>query len=117
MPLSRRSALCGPTITIRKFFKIPLTVEQIIENGSITAESIEFLKACVIARLNILVSGGTGSGKTTLLNILSGFIPEDDRIVTIENAAELQLRQEHVVTLESRPPTLKDAAKCRFAIS
>jgi len=100
-------ALCGPTITIRKFFKIPLTVEQIIGNGSITAESIEFLKACVISRLNILVSGGTGSGKTTLLNILSGFIPEDDRIVTIENAAELQLRQEHVVTLESRPPNIE----------
>jgi pilus assembly protein CpaF len=100
-------ALCGPTITIRKFFKIPLTVEQIIEKGSITAESVEFLKACVISRLNILVSGGTGSGKTTLLNILSGFIPEDDRIVTIENAAELQLRQEHVVTLESRPPNIE----------
>jgi pilus assembly protein CpaF len=100
-------SLCGPTITIRKFFKIPLTVDQIIEKGSITAESIEFLKACVIARLNILVSGGTGSGKTTLLNILSGFIPEEDRIVTIENAAELQLRQEHVVTLESRPPNIE----------
>jgi pilus assembly protein CpaF len=100
-------SLCGPTITIRKFFKIPLTVEQIIEKGSITPESIEFLKACVIARLNILVSGGTGSGKTTFLNILSGFIPEDDRIVTIENAAELQLRQEHVVTLESRPPNIE----------
>jgi len=100
-------SLCGPTITIRKFFKIPLTVEQIIEKGSITAESVEFLKACVIARLNVLVSGGTGSGKTTLLNILSGFIPEEDRIVTIENAAELQLRQEHVVTLESRPPNIE----------
>jgi pilus assembly protein CpaF len=100
-------SLCGPTITIRKFFKIPLTVEQIIEKGSITAESVEFLKACVISRLNILVSGGTGSGKTTLLNILSGFIPEEDRIVTIENAAELQLRQEHVVTLESRPPNIE----------
>ncbi len=100
-------SLVGPTITIRKFFKIPLTVEQIIANGSITPEAIEFLKACVIARLNMLVSGGTGSGKTTLLNILSGFIPEDERIVTIENAAELQLRQEHVVTLESRPPNIE----------
>ncbi len=100
-------SLVGPTITIRKFFKIPLTVEQIIANGSITAESIEFLKACVISRLNMLVSGGTGSGKTTLLNILSSFIPEDERIVTIENAAELQLRQEHVVTLESRPPNIE----------
>jgi pilus assembly protein CpaF len=100
-------SLVGPTITIRKFFKIPLTVEQIIANGSITPESVEFLKACVAARLNMLVSGGTGSGKTTLLNILSGFIPEDERIVTIENAAELQLRQEHVVTLESRPPNIE----------
>ena len=70
-------------------------------------EAIEFLKACVVSRLNMLVSGGTGSGKTTLLNILSGFIPEDERIVTIENAAELQLRQEHVVTLESRPPNIE----------
>jgi pilus assembly protein CpaF len=100
-------SLVGPTITIRKFFKIPLTVEQIIEKGSISAESVEFLKACVVARLNMIVSGGTGSGKTTLLNILSGFIPEDERIVTIENAAELQLRQEHVVTLESRPPNIE----------
>ena len=100
-------SLIGPTITIRKFFKIPLTVEQIIANGSISPEAIEFLKACVIARMNMLVSGGTGSGKTTLLNILSGFIPEDERIVTIENAAELQLRQEHVVTLESRPPNIE----------
>ena len=100
-------SLVGPTITIRKFFKIPLTVEQIIANGTITPEAIEFLKACVISRLNMLVSGGTGSGKTTLLNILSGFIPEDERIVTIENAAELQLRQEHVVTLESRPPNIE----------
>lgn len=92
-------SLVGPTITIRKFFKIPLTVEQLIQYGSITPEAIEFLKACVQSRLNMLVSGGTGSGKTTLLNILSGFIPDDERIVTIENAAELQLRQEHVVTL------------------
>ena len=100
-------SLIGPTITIRKFFKIPVTVEQLIQWGSISAEAIEFLKACVQSRLNILVSGGTGSGKTTLLNILSGFIPDDERIVTIENAAELQLRQEHVVTLESRPPNIE----------
>jgi pilus assembly protein CpaF len=100
-------SLVGPTITIRKFFKIPLTVEQLIQYGSITAEAIEFLKACVQSRLNMLVSGGTGSGKTTLLNVLSGFIPDDERIVTIENAAELQLRQEHVVTLESRPPNIE----------
>jgi pilus assembly protein CpaF len=100
-------ALNGPTITIRKFFRIPLTIEKMVEYGSVTAESVEFLKACVQSRLNILVSGGTGSGKTTLLNILSGFIPDDERIVTIENAAELQLRQEHVVTLESRPPNIE----------
>src|SRR5512136_2989861 len=98
-------SLVGPTITIRKFFKIPLTVEQIIANGSITAEAIEFLKACVQSRLNMLVSGGTGSGKTTLLNILSGYIPEDERIVTIEDAAELQLQQRHVVRLETKKPT------------
>jgi len=100
-------SLVGPTITIRKFFKIPLTIDQLISFGSITPEAVEFLKACVQARLNMIVSGGTGSGKTTLLNILSGFIPDDERIVTIENAAELQLRQEHVVTLESRPPNIE----------
>jgi pilus assembly protein CpaF len=100
-------SLIGPTITIRKFFKIPLTIENIIANGTITAESVEFIKACVHSRLNILVSGGTGSGKTTLLNILSSFIPDDERIVTIENAAELQLRQEHVITLESRPANIE----------
>ncbi|MCS6994914.1 MAG: ATPase, T2SS/T4P/T4SS family [Anaerolineales bacterium] len=100
-------SLVGPTITIRKFSKNPITVEQLISFGSITPEAVEFLKACVIARLNIVISGGTGSGKTTLLNVLSGFIPNDERIITIENAAELQLRQEHVVTLESRPPNIE----------
>lgn len=100
-------SLIGPVLTIRKFFKIPLTVERLIELGTLTAEAIELLKACVVAKLNILVSGGTGTGKTTLLNILSGFIPNDERIITIENAAELQLRQEHVVTLESRPPNIE----------
>lgn len=100
-------SLVGPVITIRKFSKIPITVEQLIDFGSITSEALQFLKACVEARLNIVISGGTGSGKTTLLNILSGFIPADERIVTIENAAELQLRQEHVVTLESRPPNIE----------
>ena len=100
-------SLVGPVITIRKFFKIPLTVERLIELGTITPEGIEFIKACVQARLNILVSGGTGTGKTTFLNILSQFIPDDERILTIENAAELQLRQEHVVTLESRPPNIE----------
>lgn len=100
-------SLVGPVITIRKFFKNPITIEQLIGFGSITPEAVQFLKACVEARLNIVISGGTGSGKTTLLNVLSQFIPNDERIVTIENAAELQLRQEHVVTLESRPPNIE----------
>ncbi len=100
-------SLIGPVLTIRKFFKTPLTVEDLIRFGSITPEAIEFLRACVVARLNIVISGGTGSGKTTLLNILSSFIPGDERIITIENAAELQLRQEHVVPLESRPPNIE----------
>ena len=100
-------SLVGPTLTIRKFSKNPITVEQLIQFGSITQEAVQFLKACVEARLNVLISGGTGSGKTTLLNIMSGFIPDDERIITIENAAELQLRQEHVVTLESRPPNIE----------
>jgi pilus assembly protein CpaF len=100
-------SLVGPTLTIRKFAKIPITVEQLIEYGTITAESIEFLKACVVGRINMVISGGTGSGKTTMLNVLSQFIPTDERIITIENAAELQLRQEHVVTLESRPPNIE----------
>ncbi len=100
-------SLVGPVLTIRKFARNPITVEQLIQFGSITQESLQFLKACVEARLNIVISGGTGSGKTTFLNILSSFIPGDERIVTIENAAELQLRQEHVVTLESRPPNIE----------
>jgi pilus assembly protein CpaF len=100
-------SLVGPAITIRKFAKNPITLEQLIEFGTISAESLQFLKACVESRLNIVISGGTGSGKTTLLNILSQFIPSDERIITIENAAELQLRQEHVVTLESRPPNIE----------
>ena len=100
-------SLVGPTLTIRKFSKIPITLEQLIQFGTLTAESLQFLKACVESRLNIVISGGTGSGKTTLLNILSTFIPTDERILTIENAAELQLRQEHVVTLESRPANIE----------
>jgi len=103
----RPIALVGPTITIRKFFKKPLTYEDLIRFGSVTKEIVEFMRACIIGRLNTVVSGGTGSGKTTLLNVLSGFIPNDERIVTIENAAELQLRQEHVVTLESRPANIE----------
>lgn len=100
-------SLVGPVLTIRKFAKNPITVDQLVQFGTLTAEALQFLKACVEARLNIVISGGTGSGKTTLLNILSGYIPNDERIVTIENAAELQLRQEHVVTLESRPPNIE----------
>lgn len=100
-------SLVGPVLTIRKFFKNPITIEQMVQYGSISAEALQFLKACVESRLNLVISGGTGSGKTTLLNILSQFIPNDERIVTIENAAELQLRQEHVVTLESRPPNIE----------
>lgn len=100
-------SLVGPTLTIRKFSKNPITIDQLIQFGSITNEGVQFLKACVEARLNVLISGGTGSGKTTLLNIMSSFIPDDERIITIENAAELQLRQEHVVTLESRPPNIE----------
>ena len=100
-------SLVGPTITIRKFSKSPITIQQMVNYGSLTAEAVEFLRACVYSRCNIVISGGTGSGKTTLLNVLSGFIPEDERILTIENAAELQLRQEHVITLESRPANIE----------
>ncbi len=100
-------SLVGPTLTIRKFSKNPITVEQLVQFGTLTPEAIQFLKASVEARINVVISGGTGSGKTTLLNILSSFIPSDERILTIENAAELQLRQEHVVTLESRPANIE----------
>jgi pilus assembly protein CpaF len=100
-------SLVGPTLTIRKFSKNPITVEQLVEYGTITPESMEFMKSCVISAINMIISGGTGSGKTTMLNVLSQYIPTDERIVTIENAAELQMRQEHVVTLESRPPNIE----------
>ena len=100
-------SLVGPVLTIRKFARNPITVDQLVQFGSITQEALQFLKACVEFRLNIVISGGTGSGKTTFLNIISGYIPGDERIVTIENAAELQMRQEHVVTLESRPPNIE----------
>jgi len=100
-------SLVGPVLTVRKFAKNPITLEQLIEFGTITPEALQFLKACVESKLNMIISGGTGSGKTTLLNILSQFVPVDERIITVENAAELQLRQEHVVTLESRPPNIE----------
>ncbi|MEZ4862558.1 MAG: CpaF family protein [Caldilineaceae bacterium] len=100
-------SLVGPCITIRKFRKDPFKVEDLIRFGSFTEEFAELIKACVFAKLNIIVSGGTGSGKTTLLNVLSSFIPEDDRVVTIEDAAELQLQQPHVVRLEKRPANIE----------
>jgi pilus assembly protein CpaF len=100
-------ALKGPCLTIRKFAKDPLTVENLIDFGTLTPAMAEFLRACVEGKLNIVVSGGTGSGKTTTLNVLSSFIPSDERIVTVEDAAELQLRQDHVVTLETRPANIE----------
>lgn len=100
-------ALKGPCLTIRKFAKDPLTADDLVNFGTMTREMAEFLQACVEGKLNIVVSGGTGSGKTTTLNVLSSFIPSDERIVTVEDAAELQLRQEHVVTLETRPPNIE----------
>jgi pilus assembly protein CpaF len=99
-------ALDGPSVTIRKFRKDKLSVKQLIDNNSLTETMSTFLRACVISRFNIIISGGTGSGKTTLLNVLSTFIPGEERIVTIEDAAELQLQQEHVVRLETKPANL-----------
>ena len=96
-------SLVGPVMTIRKFSKTPFTAAKLVEFGSISPKMVAFLEACVKGRLNIIVSGGTGSGKTTLLNVLSSFIPDDERIVTIEDAAEIQLLQDHVISLESRP--------------
>ena len=100
-------SLNGPILTIRKFSKKPYSIENLISFGTMTDEMAQFVRACVRSRLNMLVSGGTGSGKTTTLNVLSSFIPEEERVVTVEDAAELQLNQEHVVTLESRPATVE----------
>jgi pilus assembly protein CpaF len=100
-------SLIGPCVTIRKFTKNPLSIDNLVGFGTLSEEMAEFLEACVKARLNIMVSGGTGSGKTTTLNVLSSFIPDRERIVTIEDAAELRLQQQHVVTLESRPANLE----------
>lgn len=100
-------ALSGPTITIRKFSKSALTPEDFIRFGTWTHNAAEFMKLCVILRKNIIVAGGTGSGKTTLLNLLSGYIPSNERIVTVEDAAELRLQQPHVVRLEARPPNIE----------
>ena len=100
-------SLVGPCITIRKFRKDPFKMADMIRFNSLTAQAAEFIEACVRARLNIIVSGGTGSGKTTMLNVVSNFIPEDERIVTVEDAAELQLQQPHVIRLEKRPPNME----------
>ena len=100
-------ALNGPCITIRKFSNSAFTTGALVNNQTLTAPMVELLQACVLGKLNIMVSGGTGSGKTTTLNVLSSFIPNDERIITIEDAAELQLRQEHVVTLETRPANIE----------
>lgn len=99
--------LNGPTMTIRKFFKKPLSAGDLVARGAATNELIEFLRACVMGHLNCIVSGGTGTGKTTMLNMLSSFIPDNERIITIENAAELQLQQRHVITLETRPANIE----------
>ena len=101
-------ALDGPTLTIRKFAKDPFTAQDLVRLGTMSAQLAELLHLCVAGRMSMLVTGGTGTGKTTLLNVLSSFIPEDERIVTIEDSAELQLHQDHVVRLESRPPNVED---------
>src|SRR5256886_13370419 len=107
-------ALRGPTLTIRKFARDPYTMDDLINFGTLTPRAAHFLSACVRGKLNILISGGTGSGKTTTLNAVSAFIPNDERIVTIEDAAELQLQQEHVVPLESRPPNIEGQGEIRI---
>jgi len=106
-------AIDGPCLSIRRFGREPVTARQMIENHTLTEPMLELLSAMVKGRLNILVSGGTGAGKTTLLNVLSGYIPNSDRIVTIEDAAELQLKQEHVVRLETRPPNIEGKGAVR----
>ena len=106
-------AIDGPCLSIRRFGRDPVTARQMIENQTLTESMLELLSVMVKGRLNILVSGGTGAGKTTLLNVLSGYIPNSDRIVTIEDAAELQLKQEHVVRLETRPPNIEGKGAVR----
>jgi pilus assembly protein CpaF len=107
-------ALSGPTLTIRKFSRDPYTINDLIQFGSLSPRSAQFLGACVKGKLNVLISGGTGTGKTTMLNAISAFIPGDERIVTIEDAAELQLQQEHVITLESRPANIEGVGEVRI---
>jgi pilus assembly protein CpaF len=107
-------ALNGPTMTIRKFSRDPYTVDDLISFGTLTARSAQFIAAAVKGKLNILISGGTGTGKTTTLNAMSAFIPDDERIVTIEDAAELQLQQDHVITLESRPSNIEGTGEIKI---
>jgi pilus assembly protein CpaF len=107
-------SLSGPLVTVRKFSKKRLDLPDLVRMGSLTTETIEFLQRCVLAELNVLISGGTGTGKTTTLNALSAFVPNDERIVTIEDAAELQLQQEHVITLEARPPNIEGQGEIRI---
>ena len=107
-------AIGGPFLTIRKFAKDPFTVDDLINFGTFSPETARFLEACVQGRLNIIVSGGTGTGKTTALNVLSSFIPDDERVVTVEDAKELQLRQDHVLALESRPPNVEGKGEVRI---
>ena len=107
-------ALRGPTVTIRKFSRDPYTMSDLIGFGTITGKAAQFVSACVRGKLNVLISGGTGTGKTTTLNALSAFVPNDERIVTIEDAAELQLQQEHVITLESRPPNIEGQGEVKI---
>ncbi|MFL6028516.1 MAG: CpaF family protein, partial [Gaiellaceae bacterium] len=109
-PLSLR----GPTLTIRKFARDPYTMDDLVEFGTVSPEAGQFLAACVKGKLNMLISGGTGTGKTTTLNALSAFVPDNERIVTIEDAAELQLQQSHVITLESRPPNIEGSGEIRI---
>ncbi|MCH8042658.1 MAG: CpaF family protein [Planctomycetes bacterium] len=104
-------AIDGALVSIRRFGSKPLGIDELIKHGSITPEMVQFLAACVNARINILISGGTGSGKTTLLNALSGYIPEDERVATIEDAAELQLQQPHVVRMETRPANVEGSGE------
>ena len=107
-------SLTGPTLTIRKFARDPYTINDLISFGSLSARSAQFLGACVRGKLNVLISGGTGTGKTTTLNAVSAFIPPDERIITIEDAAELQLQQEHVITLESRPANIEGTGEVKI---
>src|SRR6185503_3696995 len=100
-------AITGPSLTIRKFSREPLSMDDLVSFGSLSHQAAAFLEACVEGKLNVLISGGTGTGKTTLLNVLSSFIPERERIITIEDAAELKLAQRHVISLEARPSNIE----------